>query len=216
MGYLIITAKHHDGFAMYDSTVSDFNVVKATPWKQDPMRALKQACASARAALRLLLLARPRLDRRARRGLGQEPQGRAADAAAWARRYVDRKVIPQVQELIAKYDPDIFWFDTPEKLSVEENLRILRGGARGQAHPGGQRPRGAGDARACRRRASATTVSTTDKPAEFPPARRVRLGGHPHHQRIVRLAPERRFPQAAGALRRACWPRRPPAGATCC
>ena len=36
MGYFIITAKHHDGFAMYDSAVSDYNVVKATAWKRDP------------------------------------------------------------------------------------------------------------------------------------------------------------------------------------
>ena len=42
------------------------------------------------------------------------------------RRYVDRKAIPQIQELIRKYDPDILWFDTPHKLPAEENLRILK------------------------------------------------------------------------------------------
>ena len=36
MGYFVITAKHHDGFAMYDSAVSDYNIVEATPWKRDP------------------------------------------------------------------------------------------------------------------------------------------------------------------------------------
>ena len=35
-----------------------------------------------------------------------------------ARRYVDRKAIPQVRELIAMYHPDILWFDTPQKLPV--------------------------------------------------------------------------------------------------
>src|SRR2546423_11794891 len=44
MGYLIITSKHHDGFAMFDSDASDYNVVKATPWHHDPMRDLKEAC----------------------------------------------------------------------------------------------------------------------------------------------------------------------------
>src|SRR5215467_1555357 len=34
MGYLIITAKHHDGLAMFDSKVSDYNIVKATPFKR--------------------------------------------------------------------------------------------------------------------------------------------------------------------------------------
>src|SRR2546429_2431101 len=44
MGYFIITAKHHDGFAMYDSKVSDYNIVQATPFKRDPMKELKAAC----------------------------------------------------------------------------------------------------------------------------------------------------------------------------
>nr|WP_262915262.1 alpha-L-fucosidase [Niabella ginsengisoli] len=43
MKYMVITAKHHDGFAMYDSKVSDFNIVKATPYKKDPMKALSAA-----------------------------------------------------------------------------------------------------------------------------------------------------------------------------
>ena len=42
------------------------------------------------------------------------------------RKYVDGKSLPQVLELITKYDPDIFWFDTPHKLPPEENLRILK------------------------------------------------------------------------------------------
>ena len=63
MGYFIITAKHHDGFAMYDSAVSDYNVVKATPWKRDPMKALQGRLRPARAEVRLLLLPRLRLGR---------------------------------------------------------------------------------------------------------------------------------------------------------
>lgn len=41
------------------------------------------------------------------------------------RSYIDSKAIPQILELINKYDPDIIWFDTPHKLPPEENLRIL-------------------------------------------------------------------------------------------
>jgi alpha-L-fucosidase len=44
MKYIVITAKHHDGFAMYDSKASDFNVVDATPWNKDPMKELSAAC----------------------------------------------------------------------------------------------------------------------------------------------------------------------------
>jgi len=41
--YMVITAKHHEGFAMYDSKVSDFNIVAATPYGKDPMKALAEA-----------------------------------------------------------------------------------------------------------------------------------------------------------------------------
>ncbi|MCG8581807.1 MAG: alpha-L-fucosidase, partial [Bacteroidales bacterium] len=44
MKYLVITTKHHDGFAMYDSDYSDFDIMDATPYKQDVVKALYDAC----------------------------------------------------------------------------------------------------------------------------------------------------------------------------
>jgi len=44
MGYFVITAKHHDGFAMWPSRVSDYNITNCTPFKRDPMRELRDAC----------------------------------------------------------------------------------------------------------------------------------------------------------------------------
>lgn len=43
--YIVITSKHHDGFAMFDSQHSDYTVVKSTPYKKDPMAALSKECA---------------------------------------------------------------------------------------------------------------------------------------------------------------------------
>ena len=47
------------------------------------------------------------------------------DFLANAEKYVNEKSIPQIQELIRKYDPDILWFDTPQKLPLYLNIRIL-------------------------------------------------------------------------------------------
>jgi alpha-L-fucosidase len=183
MGYFVITAKHHDGFAMFDSQVSPYNVVQATPWKRDPMRALKEACA--RHGLKFGFYYSHAFDWGERDGAGNDwdydnPGG---DRHLWGgdrwyeqnpqrlarvRRYVDGKAIPQLRELIRKYDPDILWFDTPHKLPAEENLRILRAvreakpdivvnGRSVQALPDGP-PARFGDYQ-----------STADKPAEFPP-----------------------------------------------
>ncbi|MDR3246165.1 MAG: alpha-L-fucosidase, partial [Prevotellaceae bacterium] len=47
MKYIIITSKHHDGFAMYHSQCNKFNIVDATPFKRDPMKELSEACREA-------------------------------------------------------------------------------------------------------------------------------------------------------------------------
>jgi len=42
--YMVITTKHHDGFAMYDTKLEDYNVVQSTPWAHDPLKDLADAC----------------------------------------------------------------------------------------------------------------------------------------------------------------------------
>lgn len=44
MKYITITSKHHDGFAMYDSKVSDYDVVDRTPYGKDVLKMLSEAC----------------------------------------------------------------------------------------------------------------------------------------------------------------------------
>jgi alpha-L-fucosidase len=44
MRYLVITSKHHDGFCMFNTKATEYNVVDATPWKKDPLKALTAAC----------------------------------------------------------------------------------------------------------------------------------------------------------------------------
>ncbi len=44
MKYITITSKHHDGFAMWDSKVSDYNIVKRTPYGKDVLKMLADEC----------------------------------------------------------------------------------------------------------------------------------------------------------------------------
>ena len=174
MGYFVITAKHHDGFAMFDSQVSEHTIVKSTPFQRDPMPELRAACK--RYGVKFGFYYSHAFDWGEENGPGndwdfQNPGGdRLLHGADWwknypeflpkARKYVDEKSIPQIQELIRKYDPDILWFDTPHKLPPEENLRILA--AVRKAKPSlvvnGRIVTGLGD-----------YESTCDRPAEFPP-----------------------------------------------
>ncbi|MEE9361465.1 MAG: alpha-L-fucosidase [Cellulophaga sp.] len=44
MKYITITSRHHDGFSMFDSKASDYNIVKNTPYKKDVLKGLAEAC----------------------------------------------------------------------------------------------------------------------------------------------------------------------------
>jgi alpha-L-fucosidase len=44
MKYIVFTAKHHDGFAMFDTKASDWNIMDATPYRKDVLKALADAC----------------------------------------------------------------------------------------------------------------------------------------------------------------------------
>lgn len=178
MGYFVITAKHHDGFAMYDSDVSDYNVVKATPFKRDPMRELRDACR--RQGVKFGFYYSHAFDWGEENGPGNDwdfnnPGGdrqlcggrewwKSEEGEAFlpkARRYVDGKSIPQLRELIAKYDPDILWFDTPHKLPPEENLRILEAVRKAG-------PRVVVNGRLVHNPQLGDYESTWDRPADFP------------------------------------------------
>jgi alpha-L-fucosidase len=141
MKYIIITAKHHDGFAMFDSKVSDYNIVRQTPFARDPMVALAAACKAQ--GIRFGFYYSHAFDWEDPDAPGNDwdydnPGGDKGlhGGAHWfdlhpellpkAQRYVDQKAIPQIRELIARYHPDILWFDTPGKLPLSENIRILK------------------------------------------------------------------------------------------
>ena len=44
MKYITITSRHHDGFSMFDSKASDYNIVKKTPYGKDVLKMLANAC----------------------------------------------------------------------------------------------------------------------------------------------------------------------------
>ena len=137
--YFIITAKHHDGVAMYDSKFSDHTIMKSTPFKHDPMVDLAKACK--KYGIKFGFYYSHAFDWGEENAPGNDwdynnPGGdKLLSGSNWwekdkaflkkAQKYVDEKAIPQIVELIKNYDPDIMWFDTPHKLPNEENGRIM-------------------------------------------------------------------------------------------
>jgi alpha-L-fucosidase len=127
MKYIVFTSKHHDGFAMYDSKSNDFNVVKATPFKRDPMKELAEACKGE--GIGFGVYYSHYQDWTFPGGHGG-PANDAEGKPATFDDYFAKKCRPQVEEITTEYGPiEIVWFDTPggmPKKHVEELVALVR------------------------------------------------------------------------------------------
>lgn len=107
MKYIVITSKHHDGFALYDSAVSDYDIME-TPFQRDILKELAEACA--RHGLKMCwyhsIMDWHHPDYLPRRGW----EDRSAEGADYDR-YVEY-MLAQVSELLTNYGPiGVMWFD---------------------------------------------------------------------------------------------------------
>ncbi len=108
MKYLVVTAKHHDGFAMYGSHVSHYNIVDWTPLKRDIVKELSEACK--KAGIRFCVYYSHREDWDDPNGYGNNwDYDRAKKDFP---RYLEQKSKPQLKELLTGYGPlGLVWFD---------------------------------------------------------------------------------------------------------
>ena len=131
MKYMVITAKHHEGFSMYDSKASNFDMVDATPYGKDPMKPLSEA--TRKRGIQFGFYYSQFQD-------WHEPNG---GKNSWDfdeskknyQLYYQQKAIPQIKELLTQYGPlGILWFDTPGGMTKEQtqtfidSLRLLQPG----------------------------------------------------------------------------------------
>lgn len=128
MKYMVITSKHHDGFAMFDSPSSDYDIVETTPWKHDPIKELNAACKKQGLKFGVYYsLGRDWHDPDCNSNGGRRsntwdyPDEDSKDYS----KYFERKVKSQITELMNQYQPAIIWFDTPEKITEDESKELL-------------------------------------------------------------------------------------------
>lgn len=120
--YVVVTAKHHEGFAMYDSKVSDFTIVKSTKYGKDPMLPLSQKMREQ--GIQFGFYYSQFLD-------WHEPNGGGNrwdfdESKKNYQEYYTRKAIPQLKELLSNYGPlGIIWFDMPGGLTYEETRELV-------------------------------------------------------------------------------------------
>jgi alpha-L-fucosidase len=123
MKYIVVTAKHHDGFAMYDSKISDFNIVAASPYGRDPMKELAAECAKQGVGLgfyysHVVDWTTP--------GASMGPKTNAVGDTISFDQYFYSKSLPQINEITSQYGPlALLWFDLPGNISKMHGQEIV-------------------------------------------------------------------------------------------
>lgn len=126
MRYMVITSKHHDGFALFPSEVTDWDVADATPYAKDLIGPLANAARAE--GLRFGLYYSQAQDwthpggakARLKEGEGWDDAHKGSFDA-----YIDKIAVPQVKEILSRYQPDILWWDTPAWMNPERANRFI-------------------------------------------------------------------------------------------
>lgn len=122
--YIVLTAKHHEGFCMYPSAISDFNI-RLTGYKGDPVRELIDECR--RQDMKVGLYYSHRLDWHEEDAafMHNEYDGHYGKPKSEVKgnldKYIKEKALPQVREILTNYGKiDVIWFDTPYDIKPEQ------------------------------------------------------------------------------------------------
>jgi len=105
--YIVITSKHHDGFCLWDSKVSNYDIMDFSPFKRDILKELSTAC---KAADIRLCFYHSIMD-------WHQPDAKSKDYPHQKTvhpdfaKYREGYLKPQLAELIKNYDPGVLWFD---------------------------------------------------------------------------------------------------------
>ncbi|WP_197231637.1 alpha-L-fucosidase [Novipirellula artificiosorum] len=126
MKYIVLTTKHHAGFCLWDSELTDWNVVDQTPLKRDIVKDLAAACKAEGLEMGCYYsiadyhhpLYEPKYQNRPERRRGTVP-------GADIRKYIDF-MFGQLEELCELYQPCLIWFDGGSGFRHPDNKPLLR------------------------------------------------------------------------------------------
>jgi alpha-L-fucosidase len=119
MKYIVITTKHHDGFALWPSAASDWDI-EATPYKQDLLKPLVEACKKHGMKLGFYYS-------QAKDWINDGASTPNPKPSRTMDEYIDEIAVPQVRELLTNYGdaPVILWWDFPTEMNEERAAKLI-------------------------------------------------------------------------------------------
>ena len=127
MKYIVITSKHHDGFALFPSAASPWNIADATPYKKDLLGPLVNAAKAEGLKIGFYYSQSQDWNNGGTAIGGKWDQAQERDMDD----YIHKIAVPQVKEILTRYPIDILWWDTPvdmppQRVAPLEALTKLR------------------------------------------------------------------------------------------
>ncbi len=126
MNYMVITSKHHDGFALFPSAVTDWDVEDATPYGKDLIGPLAEAARDQ--GLKFGLYYSQAQDWNHPGGAkSRHEEGTGWDTLQYGDfdTYLEQIAAPQVGEILSRYRPDVLWWDTPTWMNQERAETLI-------------------------------------------------------------------------------------------
>jgi alpha-L-fucosidase len=119
MKYIVVMAKHHDGFALYNSAVSNYDIIDMTKFGRDPIRELADECQKAGIKFGVYYSVdrdwhHPDAacdDKYKQCNFWDYPENKSGGLNRWHEKYFPDYALKQVTELVTQYPVDLFWFD---------------------------------------------------------------------------------------------------------
>jgi alpha-L-fucosidase len=123
MKYIVITSKHHDGFANFETQASPWNIVQATPYGKDVLKPLAAACRKYGVKLGFYYSQAQDWNNGGSECSGSWDPAQKHDM----NEYVDKIAVPQMKELLSNYGefPAVLWWDTPCDMSKENADKLI-------------------------------------------------------------------------------------------
>jgi len=122
MKYIVITSKHHDGFAMFGTKASPWNIVQATPYGKDPLKDLAAACKKQGIKLGFYYSQAQDWNNGGSACKGKWDPAQQHDMDD----YIDKIAVPQVKEILSNYGefPAVLWWDTSCDMNYERAKKL--------------------------------------------------------------------------------------------
>lgn len=133
MKYIVAMAKHCEGFAMYHTKVTDYNIYDLTPFKRDPIEEIYKACQKYGIRMGIYYIVSTDWMDGGDCGIAQANKPIRIGSNTWDpsplsfQQYIENKAKPQMKEILTKFPGLVYlWYDYPRHMNLQQSFDFYK------------------------------------------------------------------------------------------